>query len=198
MLPKRRSPLYNTREKIEAKVRRNKAGCWIWTGSHTTFGYGETYFYGERWGIHRLFYTWYRGEVPEDLCVCHHCDVRDCCNPEHLFLGTYKDNIHDMIRKGRQGNVKKTHCIRGHELAGANLYLRYREGRRIRQCKLCCTAQQRIALGWPKRLAYVKDATYAPPPPKPRKPRQINTKRDYVRERLANLNGRPVIADAGR
>jgi len=52
---------------------------------------------------HRFSWIIENGPVLEsDLCVCHICDIRSCVNPSHLFLGTYKDNTQDMIRKNRQ------------------------------------------------------------------------------------------------
>jgi hypothetical protein len=51
--------------------------------------------------VHRLAYEEYIGEITDGKHVLHKCDVRSCCNPDHLFLGTAKDNMQDCISKGR-------------------------------------------------------------------------------------------------
>lgn len=79
-------------------------GCWIWTGSAPD-GYGTISCGGVRWKLHRLAYHVFHGDIGE-YHVLHHCDVKRCCNPSHLFLGTNMDNIQDKVRKGRQARVR--------------------------------------------------------------------------------------------
>lgn len=76
--------------------------CWIWQGSsHLSHGYGQITINDYPNRTHVVSYKLFVGEIPSGMFVCHMCDVRLCCNPSHLFLGTPKDNVHDMIRKGR-------------------------------------------------------------------------------------------------
>lgn len=80
-------------------------GCWNWIGWKDRKGYGQAHFQSKRFFSHRLSWIFYKGEIPIGLYVCHKCDNPSCCNPDHLFLGTQKDNIQDMMKKGR-GNIK--------------------------------------------------------------------------------------------
>ena len=85
------------------KVGKKENGCWDWTLSTTDFGYGRVSLGRSAQGVktHQVAYALTYGAIPEDKNVLHHCDNRLCCNPEHLFLGTKKDNTHDMMQKGR-------------------------------------------------------------------------------------------------
>lgn len=71
--------------------------CWLWTGALTIPGYGKF----DLTTTHRFSYVLAYGPIPEGMCVLHRCDVRSCVRPDHLFLGTQKENAADMITKGR-------------------------------------------------------------------------------------------------
>lgn len=76
-------------------------GCWIWIGSLGANGYGNMILGGKTLPAHRISYEQYIGLIPKGMCVCHKCDVRSCINPDHLFIGTHKDNMSDAVQKGR-------------------------------------------------------------------------------------------------
>lgn len=79
----------------------SRTGCWEWTASKTGTRYGKTHINGKEFSAHRISFYIFFGIDPMGKCVCHKCDNPLCINPNHLFLGTYKDNIVDMISKGR-------------------------------------------------------------------------------------------------
>jgi HNH endonuclease len=84
-------------------------GCWIWKGSKVQAGYGRIVLQGKTYRAHRISYLFLKGEIPEGLCVCHTCDNPACVNPEHLWLGTSRENTKDMIIKGRLVRLRSKH-----------------------------------------------------------------------------------------
>lgn len=74
-----------------------KNNCWEWIGTPTSAGYGQLRTNDKYWTSHRYSYTQFVGEIPEGLIIRHMCHNPICCNPEHLEVGTHKDNYHDSI-----------------------------------------------------------------------------------------------------
>lgn len=80
--------------------------CWGWTGAKQSNGYGNLR-RNKKWLLaHRYSFSLKHGEINNRLMVLHKCDNRLCVNPNHLFLGTAKDNTVDMMNKGRCGGYK--------------------------------------------------------------------------------------------
>lgn len=100
MRTRRRKPLA---ERFWAKVDKTD-GCWLWTGGRSKSGYGVISAGGKDepdLGAHRVSWEMHLGPIPPGQFVCHHCDVRHCVRPDHLFLGTGYDNAIDRGAKGR-------------------------------------------------------------------------------------------------
>lgn len=70
-------------------------------------GYPEIWFNRKKYKMNRFIYQECFGEIPNSLVVRHKCDNRKCINPEHLELGTTKDNIDDMVSRDRQAKGEK-------------------------------------------------------------------------------------------
>jgi hypothetical protein len=92
---------------------RNECGCWIWRRAKSDFGYGIVY----RPGVglvraHRMAWEMTQGPIPSGLVVLHKCDTPACINPDHLRIGTKKQNSEDMVLKGRTNGPKGERCAR--------------------------------------------------------------------------------------
>lgn len=79
-------------------------GCWLWSGAVDDRGYGSIKLGPNRGSerTHRVAYAAFNGPIPPSLVVMHACDVKVCCNPRHLSLGTQAQNVRDGIARGRR------------------------------------------------------------------------------------------------
>jgi hypothetical protein len=109
-----------------------ECGCMIWMGPMSKrTGYGQMAIKRRPLMPHRVAWEVANGPIPEGMFVLHRCDIRTCINPEHLFLGTHKENMRDMAIKKRAAfgidngsaklSPKEVSEIRGSLLANSRL-----------------------------------------------------------------------------
>lgn len=107
--------------------------CWEWVACCNDFGYGQFWADVRVAPAHRISWTMRNGPVPDGLHVLHKCDNPRCVNPNHLFLGTNIDNVHDRHTKGRDGHGEvrgETHgMVKLTEARVRELRSRYGDGR---------------------------------------------------------------------
>jgi len=118
---------------INKSIPEPNTGCWLWTGYCSVSGYGKTSFKAHPYLAHRLSYELFYGKFNHNLKVLHKCDTPACVNPQHLSLGTQKENIHDMLKKHGHYNSKKTSCPRGHLFNNENT----RIYKKSKVCRIC-------------------------------------------------------------
>jgi HNH endonuclease len=75
--------------------------CWIWTGGCMTNGYGNAYGNKKPITAHRFSAILHGLEIPHGFQVNHRCDRKNCCNPNHLSIGTHTENMEEMKHRGR-------------------------------------------------------------------------------------------------
>lgn len=120
-------------ERFWEKVNKTDS-CWLWTGARTSYKrrYGKFAIGDKPILAHRFSWQIFHGAVPDNMQVCHNCPGGDnplCCNPDHLWLGTNKQNMEDAAKKGQM--------VRGEKMKTAILTeALVREARRLRaeQC----------------------------------------------------------------
>lgn len=85
-------------------------GCWLWNGAlFRDSGYGQFTLGNHPVRTHRLSWVIHFGPIPDGMCVLHRCDCRLCVRPDHIWLGTQRQNVDDMLAKGRSLIGERNH-----------------------------------------------------------------------------------------
>jgi hypothetical protein len=120
-------------------------GCWLWTGSTRSTGYGAMSVNGRPESAHRIAWMLDHGPIPTGLIIRHTCDNGNigCANPDHLLIGTVADNEMDKRLRLKTWNQIKTECPQGHPYAGDNLHITFSPvGLPCRRCRACDNARR--------------------------------------------------------
>ena len=96
-----------TKENISEFYIEDENRCWNWRFGRGVGDYGSIYYDHKTQSAHRVVYELFKGPIPDGLLVCHTCDNPPCINPDHLWVGTYHDNLMDAMNKGRLRWAKK-------------------------------------------------------------------------------------------
>lgn len=126
---------YKTLSDLLSNTSITKDGCMEWSGTLNGRGYGMISIDGKTEFSHRAAVRLSGIDIPKGHYVCHRCDNPKCCNPDHLFVGTPADNVHDAQRKGRLP-TKKPRIDRRH-IVTHGMRTMYNKGCR---CALCTKA----------------------------------------------------------
>lgn len=134
----------------------NKDVCWEWMAARNEKGYGIINIRYKTVIATRVVWTIVNGEIPDGIFVLHKCDNPPCCNPEHLFLGTIRDNAIDMASKGRSRKGKKF-WFRGEMVVHSKLKEReVIEIKRMLDNKETCASISRIYGVTPEAINHIK------------------------------------------
>lgn len=137
-----------TETEFKNNTKINEDGCWIWQGCLKTCSKG-THRYGwlrhnkRSMTAHRVSWLLYKGELSSCDVVCHKCDVPSCVNPEHLFVGSQKDNVKDMHEKNR---ARKGTAIRKNDGYPVRAKLSKSQIQEIKRLKLSGLSQNAISM----------------------------------------------------